>query len=246
MCQSPACHVAIFHGAPYDPGVSSQSSARELIDELKSVVGRSGFADGVVSPIVFVGVNAFGGVRVAAVVAVAVALAIVGWRAARGKALRFALSGLFGTGLAIFLAVRSGEARDYFLPGLISGTATTALALASVLARKPLTAYTSWLTRGWPLEWYWHPQVRPAYSFTTWIWVLFFGVRTAVQSWLFASDQTTALGVVRVITGWPGLLGLLIGTYLVGRARLGSLGGPSVEEFATGTPPPWTGQQRGF
>ncbi|NNC41504.1 MAG: DUF3159 domain-containing protein [Acidimicrobiia bacterium] len=226
--------------------MSSRSSTRELIDELKSVVGRSGVADGVVSPIVFVAVNAFLGVQVAAVVAVGVAFAIVGWRVARGKPLRFALSGLVGTGLAIFLALRSGEARDYFLPGLISGTATTALALASVLVGKPLTAYTSWVTRGWPLNWYWHPQVRPAYSITTWIWVLFFGVRTAVQSWLFAAEQTTALGIVRAVTGWPGLLGLLIVTYLVGRARLVSLEGPSVEEFGTGAPPPWTGQQRGF
>lgn len=231
---------------PYDPGVSYGSLVRELFGEVRRVTGRSGVADGVASPIVFVGVNSFAGVQNAALAGVGTALAIVGWRLARRRPLRFALSGLLGTGLAIFLAVRSGEARDYFLPGLISGSALTALAFASAVARKPMTAYTSWMTRGWPLEWYWHPQVRPAYLITTWIWGVFFGVRTAVQSWLFATDQITVLGIVRVITGWPGLLGLLIATYVVGRAKLESLRGPSVKEFENHAPPPWAGQRRGF
>ena len=226
--------------------MSIRSSAQELIDEIRSVTGRSGVADGVVSPIVFVGVNSFAGVQTAAFAGVGTALAIVGWRVARGRALRFAISGLFGTALAIALALRSGEARDYFLPGLLSGAGTTALALFSIIARKPLTAWTSWVTRGWPIEWYWHPQVRPAYSLTTWLWVGFFGLRTSVQAWLFATDQTTALGVVRVITGWPGLFALLLATYVIGRSRLGALEGPSVEEFEQKAPPPWKGQERGF
>jgi hypothetical protein len=216
------------------------------MDEIRSVTGRSGVADGVVSPIVFVGVNSFAGVQTAAFAGVGTALAIVGWRVARGRALRFALSGLLGTALAIALALRSGEARDYFLPGLLSGTGTTALAIISIIARKPLTAWTSWVTRGWPIEWYWHPQVRPAYSLTTWLWAGFFGLRTAFQSWLFVTDQTTALGIVRVITGWPGLFALLLATYVIGRSRIQALQGPSVEEFEQQAPPPWKGQQRGF
>ncbi len=225
----------------------ANSPFQELREELTDLLsGRSGVADGIVSPIVFVAVNAFAGVRTAAAAGLAVALAIVVWRLVRGHPLRFAVGGLLGTGLAIALAVRSGDARDYFLPGLISGAATTIGAIISITVRRPLVAWTSWFTRGWPIEWYWHPRVRPAYTLVTWLWVLFFGMRTAVQGWLFLADETTTLGVVRAITGWPGLIALLTATYLVGRHRLEALGGPSVVEFQDQAPPPWTGQQRGF
>ena len=230
----------------YDPNVA-KSRLQELRDELTGLVaGRSGLTDGIVSPIVFVSVNAVADVPAAAAAGLTVAVAIVAWRLARGRPLQYAVGRLFGTGLAIALAVRSGEARDYFLPGLISGAATTLGALASIAARRPLVAWTSWVTRGWPIDWYWHPRVRPAYTVVTWLWVAFFGMRTAVQGWLFLAGDTTMLGIVRVLTGWPGLVALLAATYVIGRQRLEALGGPSVVEFEAQTPPPWTGQQRGF
>lgn len=219
----------------------------ELLGELKQLVsGRPGVVDGVLSPVVFVSVNSFAGVGPAAVAGAAIALLIVGWRLVRGRAASYAVGGLVGTALAIALALRSGDARDYFLPGLVSGVVTTAAALGSIVVRRPLAAWASWVSRGWNLDWYWHPQVRPAYTTATWLWVGFFGARTAIQAWLYVTEQTTTLGAVRVVTGWPGLLALLVGTYLVGRGRLESLGGPSVEEFESGTPPPWEGQTTGF
>jgi hypothetical protein len=225
----------------------AKSHFQELREELTDLLsGRSGVADGIISPITFVAVNAFAGVRTAAAAGLAVAIAIVVWRLVRGHPMRFAVGGLFGTGLAIALAIRSGEARDYFLPGLISGAATTLGAVISIAVRRPLVAWTSWVTRGWPIEWYWHPRVRPAYTIVTWLWAGFFGMRTAVQGWLFLADDTTTLGVVRVLTGWPGLVALLAATYLIGRQRLEALGGPSVVEFEDQAPPPWSGQQRGF
>ena len=44
----------------------------------------------------------------------------------------------------------------------------------------------------------------------------------------------------------PATMILLIVSYLYGTWRLRNLGGPSVEEFKSGTEPPWEGQQRGF
>jgi hypothetical protein len=54
------------------------------------------------------------------------------------------------------------------------------------------------------------------------------------------------LATLGLFTGWPGTVVLLILTYLYGTWRLARLGGPSVAEFHAGTPPPWTGQRRGF
>ncbi len=219
---------------------------REVAGELRTVSGRGGLLDGVLPPLLFVTVNALAGVRVAAIWGIGLAALIVVWRLVRRTSARYAFSGLVGTGLAIGLALRSGDARDYFLPGIISGTVVAIAVLVSIAVRRPFVAWTSWVTRQWPLAWYWHPQVRPAYTATSWLWFGFFAIRTGAQAWLYLTERTTTLGVVRAVTGWPGLLGLLVATYVLGRKVLMSLNGPSVEEFESGTPPPWSSQQHGF
>lgn len=232
-----------------DPTIAAveRSTSRQLVDEARALLsGRAGVADSVLSPIVFVGVNAVSGLQPAIVASLVTAVGIVFVRLVTGRPLRFAMSGLFGTAVAIALTARSGRAETYFLPGIISGAATSVALLVSIVVRRPLVAYLSWATRGWPLGWYWHDRVRPAYTAVSWIWAGFFIVRTAVQAVLYLNGNVTTLGVVRVITGWPGLVGLLVVTYLVGRARLQRLEGPSVEEFEAQSPPPWSVQPHGF
>lgn len=217
---------------------------REIWGELKSVGGPA--VDTVVGPIVFVTAHQLGGLTTAAFVAGSVSSLIVVLRLIRGGPLRFAVGGLFGTGLAVGLALRSGRAEDYFLPGIISGAATSLLVLASIVVHRPAVALTSWFARGWPLEWYWHPQVRPAYSAVAWLWVGFFGLRAWYQWTLVRQNALVELAAVRLATGWPGTLTLLVVSYVTGRWLLRRLGGPSVEEFVTGAPAPWEGQQTGF
>lgn len=219
----------------------------EIRAELTELVsGRVAIADGVLPPLVFVTVNSLWGLGPAALTGVGAAVAIIVWRLTRGRRLRFAVAGLAGTLLAAGLAIRSGSADDYFLPGIVTGVLTSGAILVSILARRPFVAWTSWVTRGWPLEWYWHPRVRPAYTRITWLWFAFFASRTLVQWSLYASGSTGLLGVSRVVLGWPALLALLVSTYVLGRRWLTGLEGPSVTEFETGVPPPWKGQARGF
>ena len=226
----------------------ANTTLQEVKDEIRSLLeGRAGIIDGIIAPIIFVLVNAVAGMPAAGYAGIGVAVGVVMVRLLRRNSLRYAVSGLFGTGFAIALALRSGEAQDYFLPGIISGVATTLLGVISIIVNRPMVAFSSWAVRQWPIEWYWHPRVRPAYTRVTWLWVGFFGVRTAVQGWLFATEQTTALGLVRAATGWPGLLALLVATYVVGRNRLVELGGPSVHQFQNGIPHhEWQPQESGF
>lgn len=222
-------------------------SRGELREEIAGLIsGRVGIADGVLPPLLFVIANSIWGVGIAASIGIGCALAIAAWRLARRRPVRFAAAGLFGTGIAALFAVRSGAPEDYFLPGIVSGAATSLLILVSLAAKRPFVAWTSWVTRGWPIEWYWHPRVRPAYSRVTWMWLLFFSARALIQFQLYLDENVGVLGVARVVMGWPALVVLLAATYLLGRRWLSSLGGPSVEEFSAGTPPPWTGQERGF
>ena len=65
-------------------------------------------------------------------------VAVAGWRIARKQPLQPAVSGLFGVGVAAFLAYRSGEARAFYLPGLIYSAVCGLAFLVSVVVRWPL------------------------------------------------------------------------------------------------------------
>lgn len=220
---------------------------REILEELQSVLaGRGTVLDSLLPPVVFVILNAVLGMQVAIWAALGVAAGIAFLRLFRRQSLRYALGGAAGVALAVLIAQLLGRAEGFFLPGIITGGLGLILCLVTVVAGRPIVAYTSHLARRWPLDWYWHPQVRPAYSEVTWLWVLVFGLRLLLQVSLFQNEEVAGLAVVQVLTGWPVTIALLIVSYLYGTWRLRRLRGPSVREFETGAQPPWDGQRRGF
>jgi hypothetical protein len=109
-----------------------------------------------------------------------------------------------------------------------------------------LAAWLSHLTRGWPLDWFWRDDVKPAYQEVTWVWALLTAMRLAIQVLLFQRGDTAALGWANVLLGWPVTIAVLVLSYIYGIWRLRQLGGPGVHEFREGKEPPWEGQTRGF
>lgn len=223
------------------------SRSEEILSELRSVVLRQGkWLDSILPPITFIILNALISLQIALAGSLFVAVLIGLYRLLRKESIRYAFGGAGGVILAGLLTWFVGGAQGYFLPGIISGAFTTLICVISLFARRPLVAWTSYLTRRWPLEWYWHPDVRPAYSEVTVAWALFFGLRTLIQFNLFQQQAAGYLGIVQLLTGWPALIILLVASYLYGMWRLQNLQGPSVEEFKTHAEPPWQGQKRGF
>jgi hypothetical protein len=221
--------------------------AREIFEELRMVLaGRSSVLDSLLPPLFFVLLNTIWGVQVAIWASLGLAVAIAIYRLFKRQSLLYALGGAGSVALAAAVARLLGRAEGFFLPTIISGVFTVLLCLVSVLVGRPIVAFTSFVARRWPLDWYWHAKVRPAYSEVTWTWVVFFGLRLLLQFNLFQEEKAGLLGIVQFLTGWPATIILLIVSYLYGTWRLGNLGGPSVEEFKSGTEPPWEGQQRGF
>jgi hypothetical protein len=221
--------------------------AREILEELRMVLtGRSSLLDTLLPPLLFVLLNVIWGVQVAIWTSLGLAVLIAVYRLLRRQSLLYALGGAGGVALAAGAAFLLGRAEGFFLPTIISGAVTFLLCLVSVLVGRPVVALTSYVARRWPLNWYWHPKVRPAYSEVTWMWVVFFGLRLLLQFNLFQEEAANLLGVVQVLTGWPATIILLIASYLYGTWRLRKLGGPSVEEFKADAESPWQGQQRGF
>lgn len=221
--------------------------SEELLAELRAVLfTRSKWFDSILPPVVFLILNAFTNLELALAGAFVIAMLIGIYRLLRRQTWTYALGGVGGVILAGLIAWFVGGAEGYFLPGIISGALTALLCLVSVFFKRPMVAWTSYITRRWPMDWYWHPNVLPAYSEVTIIWALFFGLRTFLQFELFQRQAGGTLGVVQLLTGWPALIILLVVSYLYGMWRLQNLGGPSVEEFKSGVEPPWQGQKRGF
>lgn len=219
---------------------------RELLEEFRLVLGNGSLLDAILPPAIFLIVNSIFGFQAAMWTSLGLAVLIAGLRLGRGQSLLYALAGIGSVGLAIGIVWLLGRSVGYFLPNLVSGGMTLALALVSLLIRRPFVAWTSFIARRWPLEWYWHPRVRPSYTEVTVAWTIFFAARLYWQYSLYQAGAASQLAFVNVLLGWPALIVLLVLSYLYGAWRLQNLNGPSVEEFRKQVLPPWEGQKRGF
>ena len=224
------------------------SKIQELIEELRLVFSGRGsrWIDSALPLIVFIAVNSITELDMALWAALGTASVTLLFRLIRRQRLAYSLGGFAAVLVAAALAWLSRSEASFYLPGFISGAATAFLCLLSAVFKRPLAAWSSFITRRWPLEWYWHPQVLPAYTEVTYIWSAAFFGRLALQYWLYSQGALAALGAAQIILGWPFIILVLVASYLYGLRRLQKLGGPGVEEFKNNTPPPWSGQQRGF
>ncbi|KAA3661998.1 MAG: DUF3159 domain-containing protein [Chloroflexi bacterium] len=219
----------------------------ELVDELKLVVfSNRGLIDGIVPPLLFVLLSLWLRFEIAVWGALAFTFLLTVFRLVRRQSVKAALGGLVGVLVAIALVRLLDREEGFFLPSIISGLGTVVIALGSILFRRPMVAWTSFLARRWPLGWYWHPRVRPAYTEVTWIWVLYFLLRLLLQLNFFNEGQVVVLAGLNLVLGWPATLVLLVISYLYGTWRLRQLGGPSVDEYKQRVDPPWESQQKGF
>jgi hypothetical protein len=197
---------------------------------------RKVLVDTVVPPVVFVTANVLWGLGVAAAVALGLAALTVAWRVARRQRLLYALSGLGGVVIGVLTALWSGSAEGYFGPGMLLNAGYAVAAVVSILVRRPLIAFTSAAIYRWPLAWYWHPRVRPAYSEVTWAWAALFAGRAWLRYVLIGRGEVEWLAVVSIVTGWPAFAALLVATYAYANWRLARLGGPDVETFEREAP----------
>jgi Protein of unknown function (DUF3159) len=135
---------------------------------------------------------------------VASALAIGGYRLARRQPVRHAVNGVFGIAVGAYLAYRSGNARDFYLPGILLTLAQVAACLVSVLFRKPLIGFV-WavLANGGKHDWLHKPKLLGTFQWLTLVWAGSLFVRAGVQGWLYLANEANAIGIVRILISWP-------------------------------------------
>jgi hypothetical protein len=202
------------------PPEESLPTERRSPTLLEQMGGVPGIIASTIPVAVFVVVNIAAALQPALIAAIAAGVGIAIWRIARKQPLQPAVSGLFGVGIAAFIAYRTGEARGFYLPGLIYSAVLGLAFLVSVLVRWPLAGVIWHGINGDGQSWRRDPRLLRAYTWASLLWTLVFAARLVVQGLLYNADATTWLGIARLAMGYP-LVGVaLLGTiWAVSRAR---------------------------
>jgi len=185
-----------------------------------------------VGPVAFVTVNAIAGLEPAAAVAVAIQLMITAERLVRRRPVTNAVGGLLGTGLAVFIALRSGSAEGYFVPRMIYAAVLALVFAGSVAVRRPVVGILIGALYRAPSEWLADRRVRRAFAEVSLAWAGLFAFRALVYLVLISAGKAGWLAVASVAMGWPAFLLLLFFSYRYTPRRLAQLGAPPRPEPA--------------
>ncbi|WP_072918700.1 DUF3159 domain-containing protein [Geodermatophilus obscurus] len=115
------------------PGVAFD---RHLV--LDQLGGWRGMLDATLPTVAFIVANSLAGLRAGIWSALGVAVLLFGLRLVRRESVQQAFSGLFGVAIAVAIAAASGQARDFFVPGLIRNAALGVVLIGSIAFRWPL------------------------------------------------------------------------------------------------------------
>ncbi|MFD3687705.1 DUF3159 domain-containing protein [Nocardiopsis sp. NPDC058631] len=150
--------------------------------------------------------------RLSIILGVVAALILGAVRLVQRSSVQFVVTSLFGIGIAAVFAMRSGNAADAFLPGIIYNAVYAVVLSLSVLVRWPAIGlmigpfighkedFTSWRS---------DPAVVTLASRLTWLLVLPCVIRVVVQYPLWMADTYGwadtfgLLGLSKIAMGWP-------------------------------------------
>jgi hypothetical protein len=144
---------------------------------LEQMGGVQGVVASTIPVVVFVVVNVVFALQAALIAALASGVAVAVWRIVRRQQLQPAVSGLFAVGVAAFLAYRTGEARAFYLPGLLFSGALGLAFLVSVLVRWPLAGVVWHGINGDGQSWRQDPRMLRAYTLASILWTVVFAAR---------------------------------------------------------------------
>lgn len=166
--------------------------------------GWKGLLESGIPVLVFIVTNLVWDLRPAIYASVAVAIGLAIWRLIRRKTIRHAVNGLIGIIIGAVLAYRSGNAGDFYLPGILINVAYGLGLIISVAARYPALGWlysvvaargsTTWRHNG--------SLVRTLNWLTLFGAVIFLG-KAALQYALYKAGHNTVLGVTRIALGYP-------------------------------------------
>ncbi|MEV4842372.1 DUF3159 domain-containing protein [Micromonospora matsumotoense] len=177
------------------------SLAEQMADQLG---GWRGLVESSIPVVVFVLANVVGELRPAVIASIGVALLIAVVRLVQRRPVRHAVNGLFGIGIGAAIAWRTGDERDFYLPGILYGIGYGIALLLSAVIRQPLVGWIwSVLVAKGRSEWRDDPRLVRTFTQLTVLWGVVWLAKVGVQAGLYLAHQDTALGVARLALGYP-------------------------------------------
>ena len=206
--------------------MSERPGVRDIAGEqfpTSSLISREMLVDSGLPTVVFVSVYALNGSDLipALLAALAAGAVLAVLRLVRRDSVQNVVAGFVALGVAAWFASRTGQAEDFFLPGILINVGYGLAYLISIAVRWPLLGVLVGLATGEGMGWRRQPHLLRAYTIASWFWVGMFAIRLSVQVPLYLSEGVVALGVARVAMGWPlFLLTLWLSWLVIKRARM--------------------------
>jgi hypothetical protein len=189
-------------GQDIDPDEEPLPSFSEQLAE--QLGGWRGLIESSIPVTVFVIANIVVDLRPAIIVAVASGLLIAVFRLFRRQSVRHAVNGLFGIFVGAMIAWRSGDARDFYLPGIIISAGYAAALILSAMFRWPLVGWIwSVVLDGGKTRWREDPVLLRVFGWLTVVWAAVYIAKVGIQYGLYLANQEAMLGIARILLGWP-------------------------------------------
>jgi hypothetical protein len=172
---------------------------------LNALGGKRGLIDSGLPSLVFLVVFNISGKDVNAALYAAVALSTVLTllRLLKRETIQHAFSGLIGVGICALISKRTGNAADFYLPGLWINAGYGLLYAITNLVKWPILGVMLGPILGENLLWRKDPARLNAYIKAGWLWVAMFAARLIVQYPLYKSGNINILGTARLLMGYP-------------------------------------------
>lgn len=197
--------------------MSYQGHSEDKDKVLNALGGKKGLIDSGLPSLVFLIVFNLSGKNITSAIYAAIGLSIVLTfiRIVKRETVQHAFSGLIGVGVCAFIARRSGNAADFYLPGLWINAGYALLYALTNLFKWPLLGVVLGPILGENLLWRKDPARLKAYTKAGWLWVGMFAARLIVQYPLYRSGNVNLLGTARLLMGYPLFILTAWGTWLI-------------------------------
>lgn len=139
-------------------------------------------------------------------------------RLAKKQTVTQALGGLVGIGISAVLALLTGRAEDFYLPGFWTNGVYGAVLLVSALIGWPLIGVAVGFLMGEQFAWRADPSKRRVMVILTFMWAGLFILRLAVQLPLYYAGNVEWLGATKLLMGIPLYAPLLVVSWLMVRS----------------------------
>jgi hypothetical protein len=162
--------------------------------------------------------------KLSLIISIALSVVLLVVRLAQRSTPQFVINSLIGIAIGAFFASRTGDAKDYFLPGILWNAAYMVGMLVSIVTRWPVVGFLIGSVTGDPTAWHRDPGIVKLCTRLTWLLMLPCAVRVAVQGpvYLFGGgdEAVAALGVAKIAMGWPLQVAALAAMlWILGRGR---------------------------